>query len=84
MPWFARASVALVGFLGKILVAVKKLFSSTIFSDFRYSIPVPGLCIFKNPCQVSKMVLKKLEIVDNRPQSTHIIICSVHCNVKNK
>ena len=33
MLWFARASV---GFLGKILVALKKLFSCTIFSDFRY------------------------------------------------
>ena len=25
-----------IGFLGKILVALKKLFSSTIFPDFRY------------------------------------------------
>ena len=35
MLWFARASVGLAGFLGKILVALKKLFS-TIFPDFRY------------------------------------------------
>ena len=47
MLWFAQASVGLAGFLGKILVALKKLFSSTIFPDFRYRlyIPVPGLCI---------------------------------------
>ena len=36
MLWFARASVDLAGFLGKILVALKKLFSSTIFPDFGY------------------------------------------------
>ena len=36
MLWFARTSVSLAGFLGKILVALKKLFSSTIFPDFRY------------------------------------------------
>ena len=36
MLWFARARVGLAGFLGKILVALKKLFSSTIFPDFRY------------------------------------------------
>ena len=36
MLWFARASVGLAGILGKILVALKKLFSSTIFPDFRY------------------------------------------------
>ena len=36
MLWFARASVGSAGFLGKILFALKKLFSSTIFSDFRY------------------------------------------------
>ena len=36
MLWFARASVGLAGFLGKILVALKKLFSSTIFPDFGY------------------------------------------------
>ena len=35
MLWFARASVGLAGFLGKFLVASKKLFSSTIFPDFR-------------------------------------------------
>ena len=33
MLWFAQASVGLAGFLGKILVALKKLFSSTIFPD---------------------------------------------------
>ena len=36
MLWFARASVGLAGFLGKILVVLKKLFSSTVFPDFRY------------------------------------------------
>ena len=36
MLWFAEASVGLAGFLEKILVALKKLFSSTIFPDFRY------------------------------------------------
>ena len=36
MLWFARANVGLAGFLGKILVALKKLFSCTIFPDFRY------------------------------------------------
>ena len=36
MRWFARASVGLAGFLGKILVALKKLFSSAVFADFRY------------------------------------------------
>ena len=42
MLWFASASVGLASFLGKILVAVKKLFSSTIFSNFRYrSITLP-------------------------------------------
>ena len=29
-------SVGLAGFLGKILVALKKLFSSRIFPDFKY------------------------------------------------
>ena len=36
MLGFARASVGLAGYLGKILIALKKLFSSTIFPDFRY------------------------------------------------
>ena len=36
MLWFARASLGLAGFLGKILIAIKKLFSSIIFPDFRY------------------------------------------------
>ena len=36
MLWFARASVGLAVFLGKILVALKKLFSFTIFPDIRY------------------------------------------------
>ena len=36
MLWFARASVGLADFLGKNLVALKKLFFSTIFPDFRY------------------------------------------------
>ena len=36
MLWFARASVGLAGFLGKILVALKKLLFCTIFLDFRY------------------------------------------------
>ena len=36
MLWFARVSVGLAGFLGKILVALKKLFSRTISPDFRY------------------------------------------------
>ena len=36
MLWFAQASVGLAGFLGKILVALKKLLSSTIFPDYRY------------------------------------------------
>ena len=44
-------------------------------------IPVPGLCllyIFGDPCQVSKMFLKKLEFVDNNPQSTHMyVVCMV-------
>ena len=35
MLWFARANVDLADCLGKILVALKKLFSGTIFSDFR-------------------------------------------------
>ena len=59
MLWFALASVSLAGFLGKIVVALKKLFFSTIFPDFKH-IPVPGLyrlhyVIFLDPCQVSKM-----------------------------
>ena len=41
--WIEDAVVGFLGgFLGKILVALKKLFSSTIFPDFRY-VPVPGL-----------------------------------------
>ena len=36
MLWFARAREGLAGFLGKILVALKKLFSSIIFPDFRH------------------------------------------------
>ena len=36
MLWFAQASVGLAGFKGKILVALKKLFSCTIFPDFKY------------------------------------------------
>ena len=35
MIWFAQASVGLAFFLGKILVALKKLFFCTIFPDFR-------------------------------------------------
>ena len=84
MLWFAQARVGLAGFLGKILVALKKLFSSTIFPDFRYMhcIPVPGLCIlyiFGDPCQVSiKMFGKKFEFVDNSSQSTHMyVVCIV-------
>ena len=69
MLWFARASVGLAGFLGKILVALKKLFS--LILDI--CIPVPGSCIllFGDPCQVSKMFLNKIEFLDNSPQSTH-------------
>ena len=36
MLWFAQASVGLAGILGKILFALKKLFFSTIFPDFRH------------------------------------------------
>ena len=36
MLWLAQASVSLAGFLGKILVRLKKLFFSTIFPDFRH------------------------------------------------
>ena len=44
-------------------------------------IPVPRLCvlyIFEDPCQVSKMFLKKLEFLDDSPQSNHMyIVCIV-------
>ena len=36
MLWFAQASVGLAVFSGKILVALKKLYFSTIFPDSRY------------------------------------------------
>ena len=36
MLWFARASLDLAHFLGTILVALNKLFSSLIFPDFRW------------------------------------------------
>ena len=66
MLWFARASVGVAGFFGKILIALKKLFSRTNIPDFRYIqlyIPVPDLCIlyiFGDPCPVSKMFKKNL------------------------
>ena len=55
---FARASVGLAGFLGKILVALKRLFSSTIFPDFRYMHTGTWfmyIIYIWDPCQVSKM-----------------------------
>ena len=67
MLWFARASVGLAGFSAKILVALKNYFSLYFFLILGTCIPVPGLCllhIFGDPCQVSKMFLKKLEFVD--------------------
>ena len=82
MLLFARACVGLAGFLWKISVAVKKLFSSTIFPEFRYMHTGTWfmyiICIFGDPCQVSKMFLKKLEFVDNSPPSTHMYeVCIV-------
>ena len=75
--WFAQANVGLAGFVGKILVASKNLFSSKIFLDFRYihtgtRFMYGILYICGDLCQVSKMLKKKkLEFVDNSPQSTH-------------
>ena len=37
-----KCNLILTGFSGKVLIALKKLFFSTIFPDFRH-IPVPGL-----------------------------------------
>ena len=75
MLWFAQASVGLAVFLGKILVALKKLFSSAIFPDFRCihigTRFIYILYIFGDPCQVSKTItLKNPEFVDNSLQST--------------
>ena len=79
MLWFARASIGLAGFLGKILVALKKQFSLILGRPI--CIPVPGLFIlyiFGDPCQVSKRLKKKLEFSDNSPQSTHMyVVCIV-------
>ena len=36
MLWFARASVGLAGVFREEFSCIKKLFSSTIFPDFRY------------------------------------------------
>ena len=61
MLLFARASVGLAGFLGKILVALKKYFPLQFSQILGICIPVPGLCIlciFGDPCQVSKMLKK--------------------------
>ena len=81
MLWFARASVGLASFLGKILVALKKLLSSTIFPDFRYMHTGTWFMYIIHiwdPCQVSKMFLKKLEFLDNSPPSTHMyVVCIV-------
>ena len=81
MLWFARARVGLAGFLGKILVALKNYFSVQFSLILGISIPVSGLCIlyiFGDPYGVSKMLLKKLEFVDNSPQSTHMyVVCIV-------
>ena len=51
-------------FIREDFSCIKKIFSSTIFPDFRYMhcIPVPGLCIlyiFGDSHQVSKTFLKK-------------------------
>ena len=65
MLWFAQASVGLACFLGKILVALKNYFSLQFFLILGICIPVPGLCIlyiFGDPCQVSKMFKKNLNL----------------------
>ena len=86
MLWFAQASVGLAGFLGKILVALKKIFSSTIFPDFRYIyVPVPGLrtvglcyTYFGIHARYVRCFLKKLEFVNNSPPSTHMYaVCNL-------
>ena len=80
MLWIARASVGLVGFLGKILVALKNYFLQ-FFLILGICIPVPGLrisYIFGDPCQVSKMFFKKLEFLYISPQSTRMyVVCIV-------
>ena len=64
MLWFARASVGVAGFSGKILVAFKKNYFPVQFSlILGICIPEPGLCIlniFGDLRQVSKMLKKKL------------------------
>ena len=61
MLWFAQANVGLAGFVGKILVALKKTFFSKIFLDFRYIHTGTRFMygIFGDPCQVSKMLKKQ-------------------------
>ena len=86
MLWFARASVGLAGFLGKILVALKKLFSSTIFPDYRciyaYRYLVYVYYIYLGIHARSLNCFKKnfnlCIIALNLPH-----VCSVLCNLKN-
>ena len=86
MLWFPRASEGLAGFLGKILVALKKNFPVQFSLIFNICIPVPGLCIlciFGDPCQVSKIFKKKrlnFWIIALIPPH----VCSVRCNLENK
>ena len=74
---FARASVGLAGFLGKFLVASKKLFSSTIFPDFRNMHTATWFMhiIYIWGSMPGLMFLKKLEFLDNH---THMyVVCIV-------
>ena len=70
-----------IGFLGKILVALKKLFSSTIFPDFRYM--HAGTWFMYDYIYLGiharslKCLKKKLEFVDDSPQSTHMYVESI-------
>ena len=73
--WFGR-------FFREDFSCIKKIiFLYIFFLILGICIPVPGLCIlykFGDPCQVFKMFLKKLEFVDNSPQSTHMyVVCIV-------
>ena len=56
MLWFARASVGLAVFFREDFSCCKKNYFPLQFSlILGICIPVPSLCIFGDPCQVSQM-----------------------------
>ena len=76
-------------FLGKILVALKKIFFSTIFPDFRHIQHRNPVYVYYIYLGIHARSLKKnwnlwIILLVNIPQSTTCMYCSVYCNLKNK